>query len=136
MTAPVSATRSYHDNLRTLSEASVRQHFDAFLDIDWDHPDHAISLDDDRWILPAEDVLGAGRDGIAGTADLVPYEQAFEAIDRDPAHVLLAAEDPGSGVVARCRCRSCPGWPAAAAGAHRSRRCASRPRSAARASAP
>jgi len=59
VTAPVSATRSYHDNLRTLSEASVRQHFDAFLDIDWDHPDHAISLDDDRWILPAEDVLGA-----------------------------------------------------------------------------
>ena len=59
MTAPVSSTRPYVDNLRTLSEASVHHHFDAFLDIDWDHPDNVIDLDDDRWILPAEDVLGA-----------------------------------------------------------------------------
>ena len=59
MTAPVSTTRTYEANLRTLSEASVHHHFDAFRDIDWDHPDNAIDTDDDRWILPVEDVLGA-----------------------------------------------------------------------------
>jgi hypothetical protein len=59
MTAPVGTTRSYRDNLRTLSEASVQRHFDAFLDIDWDHPDLAVDPHDERWILPPEDVLGA-----------------------------------------------------------------------------
>ncbi|CAN5452559.1 diiron oxygenase [soil metagenome] len=50
--------QTYAERLRTLSEASVEQHFDAFLDIDWDHPDYAIDPDDDRWILPQVDVLG------------------------------------------------------------------------------
>lgn len=37
----------------------------------------------------ADDAMGAGReDG----ADMAPYEQAFDAIDADPAHVLLAGE--------------------------------------------
>ena len=30
----------------------MHQHFDAFLDIDWDHPDFAIDPDDARWMLP------------------------------------------------------------------------------------
>ena len=51
--------QSYAERLATLSEASVHQHFDAFLDIDWDNPDFAIHHDDPRWILPATDVLGA-----------------------------------------------------------------------------
>ncbi|MBJ7529769.1 MAG: diiron oxygenase [Nocardioides sp.] len=51
-------TQAYEHRLRTLSEASVHQHFDAFLDIAWDDPDHAIRLDDPRWVLPSVDVLG------------------------------------------------------------------------------
>lgn len=52
------AATSYHDALRTLSEASVHQHFDAFLDIAWDDPAYAVDPHDPRWILPAADVLG------------------------------------------------------------------------------
>ncbi|WP_256962464.1 diiron oxygenase, partial [Streptomyces sp. NRRL B-24572] len=48
----------YHERLRTLSEASVHIHFDAFTDIDWDHPDFAIDPADPRWVLPAADPLG------------------------------------------------------------------------------
>ncbi len=50
--------QTYEERLRTLSEASVEQHFDAFADIDWDHPDYAIDPTDERWILPDVDVLG------------------------------------------------------------------------------
>ena len=49
----------YHDTLRTLSEASVDQHFDAFVDIAWDDPAYAVDPRDERWILPEADVLGA-----------------------------------------------------------------------------
>ncbi len=41
-----------------MSEASVDLHFDAFKDIDWDHPDYAVDPTDPRWILPEADVLG------------------------------------------------------------------------------
>jgi para-aminobenzoate N-oxygenase AurF len=58
MTALHETGQSYEDRLRTLSEASVHQHFDAFLDIDWNHPDFAIDPTDERWILPEADVLG------------------------------------------------------------------------------
>ncbi|WP_300405982.1 diiron oxygenase [Nocardioides sp.] len=50
--------QTYEQRLKTLSEASVEQHFDAFADIDWDHPDFAIDPTDERWILPEADVLG------------------------------------------------------------------------------
>jgi hypothetical protein len=60
MTVTESSPRQgYYERLQTLSEASVHQHFDAFLDIDWDHPDYAIRDDDERWILGEEDPLGA-----------------------------------------------------------------------------
>ncbi|WP_148615025.1 AurF N-oxygenase family protein [Nocardioides rubriscoriae] len=49
---------TYEERLRTLSRASVEQHFDAFVDIDWDNPDFAIDPTDERWILPEIDVLG------------------------------------------------------------------------------
>nr|WP_258803940.1 GNAT family N-acetyltransferase [Pseudarthrobacter sp. NS4] len=39
--------------------------------------------------LLADDALGAGRE--AG-ADMAPYEQAFAAIDADPAHLLIVGE--------------------------------------------
>ncbi|MFJ6104275.1 diiron oxygenase [Streptomyces sp. NPDC092359] len=52
---------TYHARLRTLSEASVHIHFDAFADIDWDDPDHAVDPTDPRWVLPAADPLGGHR---------------------------------------------------------------------------
>lgn len=50
-----------HDHLvQRLSAASVRKHFDAYADIDWDHPDHRIEHDDPRWRLdPSTDPLAA-----------------------------------------------------------------------------
>ncbi|GGS79108.1 hypothetical protein GCM10010222_20730 [Streptomyces tanashiensis] len=54
----MTSVQSYHERLRTLSEASVHLHFDAFTDIDWDHPDFAIDPADPRWVLPAADPLG------------------------------------------------------------------------------
>ncbi|MFZ0049007.1 MAG: GNAT family N-acetyltransferase, partial [Streptosporangiaceae bacterium] len=42
--------------------------------------------------LIAADQLGATRDGVRDDADLAAYTAAFEAIDADPAHLLLVAE--------------------------------------------
>ena len=41
--------------------------------------------------LLAADQLGATRDGITTDADLQPYLRAFDAIDADPAHLLVVA---------------------------------------------
>lgn len=41
--------------------------------------------------LLADDQLGASRDGAADERGLEPYLSAFEAIDADPAHLLLVA---------------------------------------------
>ncbi|HEY7050101.1 MAG TPA: GNAT family N-acetyltransferase [Jatrophihabitantaceae bacterium] len=41
--------------------------------------------------LLAADQLGASRDGIANAEDLQPYLRAFEAIDADPAQLLVVA---------------------------------------------
>ncbi len=54
----MTAQPGYLDTLRTLSDASVHQHFDAFLDIAWDDPAYAVDPRDERWILPEADVLG------------------------------------------------------------------------------
>ena len=51
--------QSYDEALKTLSEGSVRLHFDAFADIDWDNPAYAIDPTDDCWILPKAHPLGA-----------------------------------------------------------------------------
>jgi ribosomal protein S18 acetylase RimI-like enzyme len=59
--------------------------------------------------LIADDELGAERDGIATAEDLAAYERAFEAIDRDPAHVLLTAQDHGSDVVGTLQVSFLPG---------------------------
>ena len=58
--------------------------------------------------LIADDEFGSGRDGIGNAADLLAYEQAFEAIDRDGAHVLLAAESD-SAVVGTLQLSFLPG---------------------------
>jgi hypothetical protein len=44
--------------------------------------------------LLADDRLGVSRED---TADLAPYEQAFDAIDADPAHLLVVGELLGEG---------------------------------------
>ncbi len=49
---------TYQEKLRTLSEASVRHHFDAFVDVPWDDPAHAVDPKDPRWVLPSVDSLG------------------------------------------------------------------------------
>lgn len=54
----IASRTAYEERLRTLSEASTDQHFDAFLDIAWDDPEYAIDPNDERWILPKVDVLG------------------------------------------------------------------------------
>jgi hypothetical protein len=52
-------TMNHSQLVQRLSEASVRKHFDAFADIDWEHPDHQISLDDPRWNLDDSEPLAA-----------------------------------------------------------------------------
>lgn len=46
--------------LRRLSHQSVVKHFDAYTDVDWDHPDYAIDPRDPRWELDS-------GSGLAGT---------------------------------------------------------------------
>lgn len=48
--------------------------------------------------LLAADQLGATRDGIRDDSDLAAYEQAFHAIDADPAHLLVVADSGGTVV--------------------------------------
>ena len=48
--------------------------------------------------LIAADQLGATRDGVRDDSDRAAYEQAFRAIDADPAHLLLVAESDGQVV--------------------------------------
>ena len=55
--------------------------------------------------LLADDSLGAARES---AGDLEPYRQAFEAIDADPAHLLLVAEADGD-VVATMQLSFLPG---------------------------
>jgi hypothetical protein len=58
---PVDVTpERYAEILEDLSQASVDRHFDAFVDVPWDHPDFQVRPDDPRWVLPADvDPLGA-----------------------------------------------------------------------------
>jgi len=59
MTTTAGASKqSYEQQLRTLSEASVQQHFDAFVDVPWDDPAYAVDVTDPRWVLPEADSLG------------------------------------------------------------------------------
>ena len=48
----------YLQTLATLCQGSVRRSFQAYRDIDWDHPDFRVGPDDPRWILPRTDALG------------------------------------------------------------------------------
>ena len=54
----VSDDAEYVATLATLSEASVRRHFNPYTDIDWDAPEFSVSKNDPRWALSATDPLG------------------------------------------------------------------------------
>lgn len=57
--SPESTREEYDAALRRLSEASVERHFDAFVDVPWDHPDFQVDKTDERWVLPEHvDPLG------------------------------------------------------------------------------
>jgi GNAT superfamily N-acetyltransferase len=58
--------------------------------------------------LLAADQLGATRDGVYTAADLAAYQQAFRAIDADPAHLLVVAQD-GPQLVATLQLSFIPG---------------------------
>jgi GNAT superfamily N-acetyltransferase len=58
--------------------------------------------------LLAADQLGAARDGVRTEADHAAYQRAFQAIDEDPAHLLVVAEDGGE-VVATFQLSFLPG---------------------------
>ncbi len=51
--------QAYHERLRTLSRASVEQHFEAFKDIAWDDPALEVRANDPRFILTDADEIGA-----------------------------------------------------------------------------
>lgn len=48
----------YARTLATLSEGSVRRHFNPYIDIDWNSPKFAVTQNDTRWVLPATDPIG------------------------------------------------------------------------------
>ena len=48
----------FTDLVRRLSHQSVAKHFDAYADVDWDHPDNVIDATDRRWELTADSPLG------------------------------------------------------------------------------
>ena len=58
--------------------------------------------------LLAADQLGATRDGVGCAEDLAVYQAAFEAIDRDPAHLLIVAQS-GPDIVATMQLSFLPG---------------------------
>jgi GNAT superfamily N-acetyltransferase len=58
--------------------------------------------------LLAADQLGASRDGMGRAEDLAAYQAAFEAIDRDPAHLLIVAQS-GPDLVATMQLSFLPG---------------------------
>lgn len=58
--------------------------------------------------LLAADQLGATRDVAADADDLAPYQQAFSAIDDDPAHLLVVAT-ADAGIVGTMQLSFLPG---------------------------
>jgi hypothetical protein len=54
----VSDDVEYCAALNTLSEASVRRHFNPYTDIDWNSPEFEVRSDDPRWVLPPSNPLG------------------------------------------------------------------------------
>ena len=58
--------------------------------------------------LLAADQLGATRDGASTAGDLLAYRRAFDAIDSDPAHILVVGQ-AGDDIVATMQLSFLPG---------------------------
>ena len=58
--------------------------------------------------LLTDDQLGATRDWVRTAEDLAAYQAAFEAIDRDPAHLLVVGQS-GPDIVATMQMSFLPG---------------------------
>jgi hypothetical protein len=71
--------------------------------------------------LLAADQLGATRDGISTAGDLLAYRRAFDAIDSDPAHILVVAQ-AGGDIAATMQLSFIPGLARRGALRARSRR--------------
>jgi hypothetical protein len=56
--AALADERAWTALIERLSRQSVAKHFDAYEDVAWDDPEHAIRLDDPRWELLPGDPLG------------------------------------------------------------------------------
>jgi hypothetical protein len=54
----VSDDVQYVETLSTLSEGSVRRHFNPYTDIDWKAPEFSVTPNDPRWVLSVTDPLG------------------------------------------------------------------------------
>ena len=54
----VSDDGQYVETLSTLSEGSVRRHFNPYTDIDWKAPEFSVTPNDARWVLSVTDPLG------------------------------------------------------------------------------
>ena len=52
-------TKPYAERVQKLSVQSVRKHFDAYEDVEWDAPENHIDPEDPRWERPIDDPLGA-----------------------------------------------------------------------------
>ncbi len=55
----VSDDAEYAAVLKTLSEASVRRHFNPYTDIDWEAQEFVVTKHDSRWVLSTTDPLGS-----------------------------------------------------------------------------
>lgn len=51
----------YRRLLEKLAQASLHKRYDAYLDIDWDNPELAVSDTDSRWELSSHDALGGSE---------------------------------------------------------------------------
>jgi hypothetical protein len=72
LTSSVAAEERWQSLLQRLNELSVTKHFDAYADIDWDHPANALDPTDPRWELSDDDPLGS----TAWYRSLLPEQRA------------------------------------------------------------
>jgi hypothetical protein len=104
MTARVPHTSLVH----RLNEHSVKKHFDAYLDVDWEAPEHRIEHDDPRFELPSAAGLGAtewyraqlpetrARIGLHLAAAQLRLGMDFESVLSRGLLELAYASEPGS----------------------------------------
>lgn len=88
---PAKPERTYTARVAQLNESSVRKYYMAYRDVDWDAPDHRLSLDDPRLCLRPDGPLGSSdwyrslpdatrrEFGLEFTCQTLRYGIAFES---------------------------------------------------------